>query len=194
MRSLDPIRAALTRRHARTLPGSKRAAVAVVLAEETAGSELLLIERAERIGDPWSGHMAFPGGRVDPADRDVRAAAERETREEVGLDLTRADLLGRLDDLEGGNPARGPLVLSAFVYRLARRAPLVPNHEVQSTLWIPVGAFLDPARHVGHSWGPLRLPGVLVGEPGRHVVWGLTYRLLDGLFAAAGVPFPDRGR
>jgi len=190
VRSLDPIRTALTRGPARTLSGDVRAAVAVVLLDQP-DAELLLIERAERAGDPWSGHMAFPGGRVSPEDRDVRAAAERETREEVGLDLTAAELLGRLDDLEGGNALRGPLVLSAFVYRLATRPPLVrQNDEVQTTLWVPLHMFLDPNRHVGHTWGGLRMPGVLVGEPGRHVVWGLTYRLLDGLFTAAGTPFP----
>jgi len=193
VRSLDPIRTALARAPARTLSGKTRAAVAVVLLDQPADAELLLIERAERTGDPWSGHMAFPGGRVNPKDRDVQAAAERETREEVGLDLAGAELLGRLDDLQGGNALRGPLVLSAFVYRLAARPLLVAqNDEVQATLWVPLGMFFDPARHVGHTWGGFKMPGVLVGEPGRHVVWGLTYRLLDSLFTAAGSPLPTQ--
>lgn len=190
MRSLEPIRVALARRLPRMLPGDQRAAVAVVLLEEASGTELLLIERAERAGDPWSGHMAFPGGRVDPDDRDARATAERETREEVGLDLATAEPIGQLDDLAGGSRMQQTLVLSAFVYRLAARPALIANHEVRETLWVPLGLLLDPARHIDHTWGPTCVPGILVGEPGRHVVWGLTYRFLDGLFATAGHPFP----
>jgi len=164
----------------------------VVLCERGPHAEMLFIERARRFGDPWSGHMAFPGGRVDPCDRDERAAAERETREEVGLDLCRAEPFGRLDDLHAGVPLVAPLVLSAFVYRMDRPPPLVPNHEVRTALWVPMPALVDPARHVPYRWGPLSYFGVLVGEPDRHVVWGLTYQLLEGLFDRIGVPFKRR--
>jgi 8-oxo-dGTP pyrophosphatase MutT (NUDIX family) len=150
---------------------------------------MLFIERARRLGDPWSGHMAFPGGRVDPVDRDEREAAERETHEEVGLDLRDAEPFGRLDDLQAGVPLVAPLVLSAFVYRTDRPAPLVPNHEVRAALWVPMQSLVDPARHVSHRRGPLSYPGVLVGVPDRHVVWGLTYQLLEGLFDRIGFSF-----
>lgn len=50
--------------------------------------EVLFIKRAGRAGDRWSGHTALPGGKRDPQDADDVAAAIRETREEVGLDLT----------------------------------------------------------------------------------------------------------
>jgi NUDIX domain len=55
--------------------------------------EILFIKRAGRAGDRWSGHVALPGGRRDRPDLDDRAAAIRETKEEVGLDLTRSDCL-----------------------------------------------------------------------------------------------------
>ena len=102
MRSLDEIRAGLHAHVPRELTGRRRAAVAVALHDASDGPEALFIERAERFGDPWSGQMAFPGGRVDPGDSGPRAAAERETLEEVGVDLSGAELLGRLGDIDAG--------------------------------------------------------------------------------------------
>ncbi|HXJ37168.1 MAG TPA: CoA pyrophosphatase [Candidatus Eisenbacteria bacterium] len=187
MRSVDDIRAALAAHAPRVLIGRQRAAVAIVLHEGAAGAEMLFIERAERFGDPWSGQMAFPGGRMDPGDADERAAAERETLEEVGLDLAGAERLGRLDDLHAGIRLVAPLVLSPFVYRIDARPALTPNHEVRETLWVPLRTLSDPAHHVDHRWALSRFPGILVGEPGRHVVWGLTYQVLEGLYGIAGV-------
>jgi len=105
-----------------------------------------------------------------------------------------AEPLGQLDDLHGGRGGMATLVLSAFVYRTPARVTPVPNHEVRSALWVPVHTLLDPARHVGRRWGLLRLPGILVGEPDRHVVWGLTYQLLEGLFTVVGHPLPRARR
>jgi 8-oxo-dGTP pyrophosphatase MutT (NUDIX family) len=149
---------------------------------------MLFIERAARLGDPWSGQMAFPGGRLDPGDVDDRAAAERETREEVGLDLAGAERLGRLGDLDAGVRLVAPLVLSAFVYRLETSPPLVRNHEVRETLWVPISRLVDPTHRVRHRFGLTRFPGIVVGEPDRHVVWGLTYRLVDDLLRLVGSP------
>jgi 8-oxo-dGTP pyrophosphatase MutT (NUDIX family) len=192
MVAIDALRRALAVHEPRVLGGRRRAAVAVVVHDAAAGPEMLFIERARHPADPWSGHMAFPGGRVDPGDADTRAAAERETREEVGVSLAGAERLGRLDDLHAGVRFVAPLVLSAFVYRVAEQAVLTPNHEVAAALWVPVRTLLDPERHVGYRWGPRRWPGICVGDPDRQVVWGLTYRLLEGLFGVAGLRFPER--
>ena len=166
----------------------------MVLREADAGPEVLFIERARREGDPWSGHMAFPGGRLDPGDAHARAAAERETLEEVGLPLDGAARLGRLSD-KAGNPISAPrLVISAWVYRLDVPATLAPNHEVEQAFWFPVKDLLDPARQVSYPMRDpkLELPGILVGEPERHIVWGLTYSFLESFFTALGRPLPDR--
>ncbi len=186
--TLADIRNALAANRPQSLGGSRRAAVAVVVHDAPAGPEMLFIERAARLGDPWSGQMAFPGGRLDPGDVDDRAAAERETLEEVGLDLSGAERLGRLGDLDAGIRLVAPLVLSAFVYRLVAPVELVHNHEVRETLWVPVTRLLDPAHRVRHRFGLMRYPGILVGEPDRHVVWGLTYRLVDDLLRLVGSP------
>jgi len=196
--TLEEIRRALATRVPETASpiGSGRAAVAMVLRSASAGLEVLFIERAEHPGDPWSGHMAFPGGRLEPSERDPRTAAERETSEEVGLDLSRAELLGRLDDLHGRRAAGVPaLVISGFVYHLAEVPTLRPNHEVGAAFWFPIEALQDRAQHVSYAVpaaGELPFPGIRVGEAEPHVVWGLTYRFLEVFFTAVGRPLPDR--
>jgi 8-oxo-dGTP pyrophosphatase MutT (NUDIX family) len=196
---LSHIREALAAHQPKLLgpPDIRRAAVALVMAGADESPQLLFIERAHHELDPWSGHMAFPGGRVDPQDRDTRFAAERETREEVGVSLGTAEPLGRLDDLEGRHAGRpAGLVISAFAYRLEEPAPLEPNLEVASAFWFPLHELLDPQRHVEYraraSSGAQPYPGILIGEPDRHVVWGLTYRFLEVFFQIVGRPLPDR--
>jgi 8-oxo-dGTP pyrophosphatase MutT (NUDIX family) len=176
--------------------GRQRAAVALILRRSERGAELLFIERALREGDPWSGHMAFPGGRLDPGDPSERDAAERETLEEVGLSLARSNYLGRLDDLEG-RPAlpAGGLVVSAHVYHTPDPDPLRPNHEVRQAFWFPLADLQSSRRHVVYPharYEGRELPGILVGVPDRHIVWGLTYRFLDVFLGAVGKPLPNR--
>lgn len=169
------------------VPHGPRAAVAAIFRAGEQGSELLFIERAQRVGDPWSGQMALPGGRVDPDDEHVMATAERETREEISLDLSPAEPLGRLDDLHG---AARPIIVSAFGFWLPGPRPqLQPNHEVADTLWIPLAELADPSRAVAYEY-PLNdrqvFPGIAID--GGRVVWGMTLRLLQDLFTRLGRP------
>ena len=176
--------------------GRRQAAVAMVLREAGPAAEVLFIERASHPGDPWSGHMAFPGGRVDPGDPGPRAAAERETLEEVGIALASAEPLGRLDDMSGHHAAGADsLLISAFVYAARGELLLSPNHEVREAFWFPLAELLEPARFVERPVARaeiFRFPGILVGEPERHVVWGLTYRFLESFFQIVGRPMPNR--
>ena len=194
MASLDEIRRALAAHEPRTVSavGKRQAAVAMVLRRRSEEPEVLFIERAKQRGDPWSGHMAFPGGRVEPGDADLCRAAERETLEEVGLDLSSAERLGRLDDLHGHRaPGVPELVISAFVYHLPDSSELVSNNEVREAFWFPIASLLDPERHVdypAYQSDGLPYPGILVGKPERHVVWGLTYRFLELFFEMMGRP------
>jgi 8-oxo-dGTP pyrophosphatase MutT (NUDIX family) len=198
MPDLDRIRAALSAYGPQLKSAPRQAAVAMVLRGDPTALEVLFIERAEHPNDPWSGHMAFPGGRVDPGDSGPRAAAERETLEEVGLSLEGAERLGQLDDLEGrhaGRPAE--LVISGFVYHLAETPDLALNHEVREALWIPMHDLHAVDRHVEYRFPryPEAMPpypGIVVGDPVRHVVWGLTYRFLEVFYEIVGRPLADR--
>jgi 8-oxo-dGTP pyrophosphatase MutT (NUDIX family) len=164
-----------------------RAAVAVVLRDDAGPMELLFIERASCEGDPWSGDIAFPGGRIDEGDASPQAAAERETLEEVGLSLDAAAPLGRLDDLFGMKTATSGIVVSAFVYHVRQPSVLMPNHEVQDAFWFPIDALLDRRRHIAYlEERGLQSPGIVVANEGRRVVWGLTYRFLTHLLEILG--------
>ncbi|GAB4175140.1 MAG: CoA pyrophosphatase [Geothermobacteraceae bacterium] len=189
---LAAIRAALGRHRPVTdpIPGRKRAAVAMLL-RGSDHLEMLFIERSRDPRDPWSGNLAFPGGRIDPEDTDERAAAERETREEVGLDLAGADCLGRLDDIRG---AYLPVQIACFVYHLSSPQEPVINHEVSDLFWFPASELLNPRRH-GHFellWaGKKRTVRAidLLGS-GRPVLWGITYRLVTQFMVLHGC-LPD---
>jgi 8-oxo-dGTP pyrophosphatase MutT (NUDIX family) len=160
------------------------AAVAAVLRVADEVPELLFIRRADKEGDPWSGHMAFPGGRFEPHDDSLETTAIRETREELSLDLTQGQLIGRLDDLAPQNPTLPPLIIRPFVALVAPDVTFVPNVEVAATYWVPLHALRgDTARaeHVLSVNGVrARFPGYRVAE---HVVWGLTERIVRQLLS-----------
>jgi 8-oxo-dGTP pyrophosphatase MutT (NUDIX family) len=164
-------------------PSRQRAAVAVVLVP-TPGA-VLLIRRAERVGDRWSGQMAFPGGRWSPDDRTLEETARRETQEEVGLDLTRALLIGELDDLAPRTPTLPPIVVTPFVFRLDGELPAVtPNHEVAAAMWTPLDQLLAPGMYRPFAFD---YQGATLAMPGYHleggVVWGMTERILTPLLS-----------
>ncbi len=197
MAPIDKIRSALAQYRPQIVsdPPKRRAAVAIALCEHLGELQVLFIERASREDDPWSGQMAFPGGRVDDTDTSPQAAAQRETLEEVGLSLDDCELLGQLDDSPGLPGTARELVVSAFVFHVTEPKPLVPNHEVRQTFWFPVESLLDSRFHIEHPvvrGTRTRFPGILVGEPGRHVVWGLTYRFLESFLEIIGQPLPER--
>ncbi len=195
MLSVETIREVLRGHRADELdePGASRAAVAMVFRERERGPELLFIERARRDGDPWSGHMAFPGGRLEPGDPSTRFTAQRETLEEVGVSLHRSEILGRLDDARGYRGGQQlSLIISAHVFLLDSDQPLRVNHEVESAFWVPVTNLLDTTNHVEYPHRPEGYPGINVGDLDRHVVWGLTYRFLRVFFALFGHSLPER--
>jgi 8-oxo-dGTP pyrophosphatase MutT (NUDIX family) len=156
------------------------AAVAVILAPDP--DSVLLIRRADRAGDPWSGHMALPGGRQDPTEIDLLATAVRETAEEVGLELHREQLIGSLDDVVPRTPSLPPIAVRPFVFLLGRRPDLFLNPEVAEARWVLLDLLLHADTY--HSieleirGESRRFPAFRLEEA---VVWGMTERILSGL-------------
>jgi 8-oxo-dGTP pyrophosphatase MutT (NUDIX family) len=198
---LDSIagRVAIHQPRAESLRDGRRASVAVVLrsprGDPTVGPEVLIIERASHDSDPWSGQMAFPGGKIDPDDNSARHAAERETSEELALSLGQDEYLGQLDDVLGINAGIKPgVILSSFVYLLEREPEFSPNEEVAEALWVSLDTFFHPefALSMPHPRDPgLRVSGVRVGGRQNQVMWGLSLRVINSLFSLAGLPYRD---
>jgi len=166
--------------------GQTRAAVAAVLRPGEGGAEFLFIHRAEDPRDPWSGHMAFPGGRVDSRDLDTLAAAVRETREEIGLDLpTVAKQIGRLSDIAAigrGRPMN--MVITPFIFAAESLPPLTPNHEVAAVVWVPASFLADNRNRESMEYQrdglSLELPCYRYRD---HLIWGLTLGMVDELLS-----------
>jgi len=189
VKGLAELREALAGRRARVLDpeGKYPAAVAAVLHDDGCGPRLLFIVRATCEGDPWSGDIAFPGGRTEEGDSGPRAAAERETREETGIDLSAGECLGRLDDVTG---TMIPVVVSGFVYRVEAPEELHLSGEVQEAFWVRVADLADPARHTVHVLDQEgrsdSRPAIAVLGPGRPLLWGITYRFVVQLLEGMG--------
>jgi 8-oxo-dGTP pyrophosphatase MutT (NUDIX family) len=196
--SLDRFAARLAAHRAKdprlAVPG-RRAAVAAILRFDRAHTECLLMQRAEREGDRWSGHVSMPGGNAAADDADLLATAIRETREEVGLDLAGARLLGRLDAVQA--IARGkvlPMTITPFVFALdpdlaAHDAPLALGPEATAAFWLPLDEAARGALDGTHTWrlGPMPMSMPCWNFDGR-VVWGLTYKMLGALLALVQAP------
>lgn len=177
---------ALARRPALRLTdeGGSKAAVALVFRERAARLELLFIHRAEHPEDPWSGQMAFPGGRAETADPDLSATAVRETREEIGIDLAvGADALGSLDETRAVSRMRPvDLTITPFVFRLRSAADPELSDEVTSVHWIGLDDLLS-SRHrelMDYALDGQRLQFPCFRVDGK-TIWGLTYRMFSNL-------------
>jgi 8-oxo-dGTP pyrophosphatase MutT (NUDIX family) len=161
-------------------PVLRWAAVAVVLVPEP--DSLLLVRRAERSGDPWSGQMALPGGRRE-GEEDLLFTAIRETEEEVGLVLPPEALVGVLDDMAPRTPVLPPIAVRPYVFRLPRRAPVDRiSEEIAATHWVPLANLLNEAFYANADVmvrsQPLRVPAFRLEEG---TVWGMTERILSDL-------------
>ncbi len=164
----------------------KQCAVTLILREHpiTGVVEVLMIQRADRKGDPWSGHMAFPGGRRDVTDLSNWDAAKRELREEVGIE---ADLstqyIGRLSDIMSiSHIAHPPMVITPFVLSTTEELNIQANHEVAESVWVPLDFIANHGNREHMYWRRL---GVRIKLPcyffqGKRI-WGMSLLMLDEL-------------
>jgi len=173
--------------------GDSHAAVALILdsAASTDDPEIVFIERARVPNDPWSGHIAFPGGRREPGDQLPLDTAVRETEEEIGVDLSAGQLLGQLDDLTGRRSHH--LVVSCFVFMMSSVGTFRQNHEVADVFTLPISRLLETKRQTEvqyEAWQGQVFPAIRLSDHEEPIVWGLTYRFLENFFALLGHHLP----
>ncbi len=162
-----------------------QAAVSLILRLNTDQLELLVIKRAERIGDPWSGHLALPGGRASLSDPNLLATAARETWEEIGIDLAREGrFLGRLPLLDTKNPRLPELEITPFVAVAPPVFDIRPNHEVAATFWCPIGPLKREGASIEYKF---RYGDVILTRPAYPSeggpIWGITERILTSFLS-----------
>lgn len=162
---------------------AKRAAVAILVRlGENGEPEVFFIQRAVYEGDPWSGQIAFPGGRAEAGDASLVDTAIRETFEETAIDLSElGHLVGTLDDLGPVSVHLPQIVVRPFVFLIPESPEAVPSAEVELAFWVPLPVLLDrsvwrdttvQARGIEFSRFAFHHLG--------HVVWGMTERILSG--------------
>jgi 8-oxo-dGTP pyrophosphatase MutT (NUDIX family) len=163
-----------------SVPREERlAAVAVILAGEDL--RILLIRRVKREGDPWSGQIALPGGKMQEGDGSPKEAAIRETLEEVGIDLRRsARFLGQMPPVRTHT---GTMLVVPSVFALSREPEVRENpSEVASHRWVGLGSLAEPEARATYDLetrgGRMNMPAYRVGD---YVVWGLTHRIISTL-------------
>ena len=179
---------------------SKRSAVAIVLDKHaSAEASILMIKRAEHKGDPWSGHMAFPGGRCEAFDKNGLATAKREMHEEVGFDIDDAEhkplkgeWLGRLSDISTlRRITPRAMVVTPYVFSVADKPILEENYEVAETVWIPLTYFSDINNRSIHSieykQRTINLP--CYRYDGK-IIWGMSLSMIDEILRLSGVEIP----
>jgi 8-oxo-dGTP pyrophosphatase MutT (NUDIX family) len=171
---------------------SPEAAVAIVHAHGPQES-VLLIRRAEREDDPWSGHWSFPGGRRELEDADLLDTAIRELAEECGIRLRRDQKEAALPATNAGRRHGRVVLVSPFLFRVDEVMPTVLDpEEAADAQWIPLELLRDPAQHglrpVQRLPKEMAFPAIeLNGTP----LWGFTYRVITawlGLHAPASSP------
>jgi 8-oxo-dGTP pyrophosphatase MutT (NUDIX family) len=167
--------------------GTARAAVVLVLRAGEIQPEALFVVRATHERDPWSGHVALPGGREEQVDRDLMDTALRELHEETGLGLDRKEIVGRLDDLHPVSRHIPRIAISPFVAWRPRPGGVRRSVEIDRHFWVPVSELETPARRssltLRRDGETFRFPTI---EYDGHTVWGLTYSIVQNFLELLG--------
>ncbi len=149
-----------------------RAAVSIILREKD-GLQVLLIKRKKVPSDPWSGHVALPGGMFEATDKNLKKTVVREVCEEIGVNLNlKGEILGSLDET---HPLNAPgLKVTPFVVCLNGKVNIKAMDEIEKWFWVPMEFFLKKIVRV-----PIGKFGVQEAVIYRkQVIWGMTLRIL----------------
>lgn len=171
--------------------GRVQAAVAII--EIPSLRQFLVVRRQQNANDHWSGHYAFPGGRINKDDNSPLAAAIRETEEEIGVVLQQEDLVAPLAIAPAGRSRKVPTFVQPFHFQLQKKPPLsLQKEEIQTALWINIDDFCKQDGHAMREMVPGHLPGKLYPSwpLGDYYLWGFTYELAVTVFGGKELTVP----
>ncbi len=165
--------------------GTPQAAVTIILREIRNDAEMLIIKRAECEGDPWSGHLALPGGRVDAADVDLMATAARETQEEIGINLFEGGLfIGALPIINIRNPRLPDLDILPFVAIAPAASSVRLNGEVAAIYWVSINQLRRDGASIEYRF---KHDDLILKRPAYPsaggLIWGITERILTSFLS-----------
>jgi 8-oxo-dGTP pyrophosphatase MutT (NUDIX family) len=158
-----------------------KAAVCMILKLDLTNDQIAVLLAQRRISesDPWSGNVAFPGGKYEESDGEIMNTAKREVMEECGIDVGKCELLGTLDDTMPGNKS---IAVTPFVV-LAPKSIIVRINEREITgyVWIPIDFFIDKKNsspmQVRRTGTTHEVASYKYQES--YLVWGMTLRIID---------------
>ena len=153
------------------------AAVVVLLRATNQDFQVLFVKRAEKSGDPWSGQTAFPGGKGSPEDRNLKETVTRETLEETSINLVEScRFLGAMEPVR--STQKPEIQILPFVVLLEKEQAIELNEELTEYFWTPLKELDKHKGTAKFSFG--EYPAYIIGK---HIIWGLTYRILQNLFS-----------
>jgi len=153
------------------------AAVVVLLKVADQEFQVLFVKRAEKLTDPWSGQTAFPGGKRDPEDKDLKETVVRETLEETGMNLLEGCcFLGAMEPVR--STQRPEMRILPFVVLQEKEQNIELNEELTDYFWVPLKELVHSKRSVKYRFE--EHPAYIIGN---NIVWGLTYRIVHNLLS-----------
>jgi len=156
---------------------NNRAAVVVVIDFEGDYLKCLFVRRKASEHDPWSGQVAFPGGRWDSGDKSLEDTVKRELREETGLDAGKdVEIIGCMDEISPRNVPT--LRVRPFIAVLKNRyAEPKKGDEVSEVIWVKLNDLKPRVVNIyTKSRGLMLAPAYIYGDD--TVIWGMTAKIL----------------
>lgn len=164
------------------------AAVVVLIKSTSQGFQVLLVKRAERAGDPWSGQTALPGGKCDVDDKDLKATVVRETLEETGINLlVGCRFLGAMEAVR--STQKPEMMILPFVVFQEKDQTIKLNEELTEHFWTPLSGLAKHRGAVKSSFG--EHPAYIIEN---RIIWGLTYKIMQNLLSLLSAIMKEQPR
>lgn len=161
----------------------KKPAVVAIIIKNTAPYSVCFIERTKRVGDPWSGHVSLPGGKISEDDNTLVDGVIRETTEEIGVNLKNESMIGNLGAIEAPNNLSGKSFhIIPFIFLIsdaeASTAFIASKNEVQSFFWVPLELIYREKGLTTIEYAGVRRKTYPAIPYQQYFIWGLTLRVL----------------